>query len=192
MTGLYKKTEQFVIDSFTKANDSLGIKHSLRTVYWMKKLNPDAEEALLISAVAHDIERAFRSSGKGFSEGDHLKHHQEEGARIMGDFLEKNGSSKAFIDKVKSLITRHEAGGDSDQDMLKDADSLSFFENNAVAFVNEKAGKMGKEKVKEKFDWMFERMTSDRAKQIAKPLYEEAIRKLENMNFLKPRMGNNT
>jgi hypothetical protein len=177
--NLYKEVEKFVLSSFKS-----DTKHFERTVYWLKKLKPDADEALLISAIAHDIERAFRGnsynkiSKEGFSGEDHLSHHQNEGARIIEQFLIKNSADLKLIKKVKVLVSRHEVGGDIDSDLLKDADSLSFFETNVDRFVTEKVAKYGKDEIKKKFDWMFSRITSEKARKLAEPMYKEALRKL--------------
>ncbi|MCB9802929.1 DUF4202 family protein [Candidatus Nomurabacteria bacterium] len=183
---LYQKTEQFVIDSFTKAGDERGIKHFLRTVYWLEQLKPNADEALKIAAVAHDIERAFRkqdyanvfNSEKGFASDEHLSYHQTEGAKIISEFLKKEGADKKIVERVKMLVEKHEIGGNEDQNLVKDADSVSFFENNANHFIEVKVKQTSKEKVKDKFDWMFNRITSDKAKELAKPWYEEGLHKL--------------
>ena len=184
---IYKKVEKFVIDTFTKADDDREIKHFLKTVYWVKVLKPDADEALLVSAIAHDIERGFRNhqdyshvnkADKGFRSDEHLIHHQNEGAKIIGEYLQQIGTKKEFVERVKMLISKHEVGGNDDQNFLKDADSVSFFENNVEHFVNKKVSETSKEKVKDKFDWMFNRISSEKAKQIARPWYEEAIKKL--------------
>ena len=37
----------------------------------------------------------------------------------------------------------------------------------------------GKEKIQQKFDWMYTRISSEKAKQIVKPWYEKAIKELE-------------
>lgn len=181
---IYQKTEQFVRKSFAKKGGDM--KHFIRTVYWVKRLHPEAGQNLLIAAVSHDIERAFRSdsiehaqnSEKGFLDEKHLKDHQEKGAQIIFDFLAREGASEEFAGEVKSLVARHEVGGTKEQNVLKDADSVSFFENNTEHFISEKAGELGKEKVKEKFDWMFSRISSSRAKEIARPWYESGIKRL--------------
>jgi len=184
---LYKKVEHHVIDIFTKIGDTQGITHFLRTAHWIKVLKSDADEALLIAAVAHDIERGFRDyssydhikkSDKGFKSDEHLTHHQNEGARIIGEYLEQIGADKKIIDRVQMLVSKHEVGGNDDQNLLKDADSLSFFENNVDYFITQKVDETNKEKVKDKFDWMFNRITSNKAKDIARPWYDEAIKKL--------------
>ncbi len=165
--------------------------HFERTVYWLQKLVPQADLALQISAYAHDIQRAFaqkealkkiESSENGFKDEEFLKNHQEEGGKLMYKFLKKHSQTDDLANRVQYLISKHEVGGDEDQNMLKDADSISYFECNADHFVTKYAPILGTEKVKSKFDWMFERITSDQAKQIAEPMYKEALNKLLSQN----------
>lgn len=185
--NLYEKVERFVVESFTKVGKEKSIPHLKRTVYWIKQLKPDADEALLIAAVSHDIERAFRdesmekllkNSSDGFRDPFFLKEHSEKGSQIIADFLGKENADESIIGKVKSLIQAHETGGTEDQNLLKDADSMSYFENQIETFVNERTKELSREKVKAKFDWMFRRITSSRAKEIVKPWYDSAIKKL--------------
>ncbi|MFA6097736.1 MAG: DUF4202 family protein [Candidatus Paceibacterota bacterium] len=179
---LYNKADKFVERAFGKN----GMKHFRRTVFWVKKLHPEADEAMLIAAISHDLERAFRKDGagnprdseKGFLDGEHLKIHQKEGAKIIFDFLVEEGADSALANRVRELVEAHEVGGDKEQNILKDADSISFFENNAGHFIEKKARELGKEKVKEKFDWMFDRITSKKAKEISERWYERAIKEL--------------
>ena len=69
-------------------------------------------------------------------------------ARIIEEFLRKQGANPEIIDRVKMLVSKHEEGGNADQNLLKDADSISFFENNVPIFLN-LAKKIGREKVKQ-------------------------------------------
>ena len=78
------------------------------------------------------------------------------------------------------LISRHEEGGNEDQNLLKDADSVSFFENNLSIFFR-KAEVEGKDKIKHKFNWMYNRITSVKAKQYAKRDYEKALKELDKV-----------
>ncbi len=183
---MYHKVKAYVDASFKGKH----IQHFDRTVHWLKKLRPDADDALLIAAYAHDIERSFRipekkdayhKSKEGFRDKEMLGHHQEKGAEIIGEFLKAEGVDEATIRRVKHLVSSHEVGGDKDQNLLKDCDSISFFETNAERFVKEYAPRMGKEKVKAKFDWMFERITSPEAKAIARPFYERWLHELEKI-----------
>ena len=83
-----------------------------------------------------------------------------------------------MVEKVIMLISKHEVGGNDGQNLLKDADSISYFENQIQHFLTAKVADVGKAKVKEKFDWMFSRITSNKAKDIAEPMYEAAINRL--------------
>lgn len=179
---LYKKTKKFVKESFGKDR----IKHFNRTVFWIKKLQPKADETMLIAAVSHDIERAFRKNEienikkrkTGFLGKELMESHQRKGGKIIFDFLIKEGADNVMAKKVRELVEKHEVGGNRQQNMLKDADSISFFENNVQHFIREKVREFGKEKIKEKFDWMFDRITSKKAKSISRKWYDEAIKKL--------------
>ncbi|MFT7615245.1 MAG: hypothetical protein ACI8Y7_000048 [Candidatus Woesearchaeota archaeon] len=183
---MYNKVITFVNDAFKGKN----IKHFDRTVHWIKVLKPDADDALIIAAYSHDIERALRKpetpqvskkKKDEFRDEEFLTFHQEEGARIIGEFLKKEGVDNNFITRVKHLVSKHEVGGDDDQNLLKDCDSISFFETNAAYFVSEKAPVMGEKVIQDKFDWMFDRITLEEAKTIAKPMYTDALRKLEEL-----------
>jgi len=181
MTNLYKQTEEFV-------NRTVGSsRHLERTVFWLQQLKPNASEALLIAARSHDIEKAFRNSSynkiaqsdKGYQNEEYLSHHQAKGAEIMSQFLKEKGADEALIKKVSELIESHEVGGDDDQNLIKDADSLSFLENSIDLFLVEQIKKTSREKVRSKINWMFDRITSKKAKTLARPFFENAISKLD-------------
>ena len=186
--NLYNQAEEFVKESFRKAGGDHGFKHFVRTVHWVKKLKPDPDEAMLIAAIAHDIERAFRDKEKmkealrsnGFKSETFLNIHQTKGAKIIADFLEQQEADPKLIERVKMLVGKHEFGGNEDQNILKDADSIRFFENNLDHFIKVKVDQVGKDRVKEKFDWMFNRISSKKAKQIALKWYEDGINRLKN------------
>ena len=174
------KTVKFFVDSnFSKEN----LLHLDKTLFWLLKLKPDADEALQIAAYSHDIERAFNKSNgskKTFVSGKSLEKHQSKGASIMYDFLINNSAKKSLARRVKTLIEKHEIGGTPDQNVLKDADSISYLQNNAlrhVYWVNTRGFK--KQEIRRKFDWMYRRISSKKAKTFAKPFYEKAISKLE-------------
>ncbi|RLG21415.1 hypothetical protein DRN74_02525 [Candidatus Micrarchaeota archaeon] len=187
MTKLFDEVKQFVKESFEECGYKEHIKHLERTVYWVKKLKPNADEALLIAAISHDIGTAHRWKKiqkelhqMKFTDKELIEKHQKECARIIEEFLRKQGANPEIIDRVKMLVSKHEEGGNADQNLLKDADSISFFENNIPVFLN-MAKKIGKGKVKQKFDWMYNRMTSEKARRIVKKWYDKAIKDLRNV-----------
>ena len=171
-------------ESFTKAEMPTGVLHHERTVYWIKKLKPNASESLLIAGVLHDIERALYGDWKkGSMNKKLLDKHQKLCAREAGKFLESIGANKKIIDEVKHLIIKHEEGGDTKQNTLNDADSLVYLENQAHRHAREykKRGKT-KKQMKDKFDYILNRLQTRKAKQIAKKngWYEKAVKILES------------
>ncbi len=168
---LYNKVIEYVDTSFGGKKP-----HFERTVYWLERFLPNSTEAHKIAAYSHDIERAIKGEkDRDYLNPEILKRHQEDGAEIIGEFLEKNGADKKTIEKVKHLVSKHEVGGDEEQNALMNADSVSFMETNAESFVLKRAPVEGKEKIKEKLDWMFNRISSPEAKEIARPMYERWI-----------------
>lgn len=184
--NLEKSIRYFFATSYG-ADKSLA--HFERTVHWLKYLDENATVEKRIAAYAHDIQRAFRrnstidkiiSSPDGFQDAEMLRQHQQEGADIVAKELSRLGASDGLVNKVKSLIAKHEEGGSVDQNNLKDADSISFFEMNADHFVKKFAKQIGKQKVRDKFEWMYSRITSDKAKKVAKPFYDNYLKELIN------------
>ena len=176
---LYNKIVEYVDQSFQGKQKP----HFERTVFWYEKFFPQATEAHKIASYSHDIERAFRKEGDTVPENYldliFLKNHQEKGAQIISDFLKKENISEEFIKKTFHLISKHEVGGDEEQNALMDADSVSFFETNAEMFVNKKAPIEGYVKVKEKLDWMFNRISTEERKKFARENYTKWSKELE-------------
>lgn len=179
-SNLYKKAEQFMIDAFTKAGDEIGIKHHQRTVYWIKELKPDADEALLIVGILHDVERAINSDWKASSmDPEPLRKHQDLSAIEAEKFLITQSDNIDLINTVKELVAHHEEGGNENQNILCDADCLVYFENNALRHAKEykRRGKT-KEEMKKKFEYIFNRISSSKVKQVAQKWHREALEEL--------------
>lgn len=178
---IYKKTEQFIIDILEKAKNSNDIVHAKRVAYWVKKLNPKADEALLVAAIAHDIERAIYGDWKkGSDDPEVLRKHQDLSAMEIEKFLRGEKVDEKFITRVKHLVAHHEEGGDNDQNILCDADCLSFFEDKSLRRVR-KWKEQGKTKaeMKQNMEHYFSRFISQKAKDIASKWYEESLREIE-------------
>ncbi|NTW30759.1 MAG: DUF4202 domain-containing protein [Candidatus Moranbacteria bacterium] len=166
----YNAVVKFVDESFGRKHP-----HFERTMYWLREFMPEATEVHLIAAYGHDIARAFDGEGasESYLDTEHLQRHQERGAEILSDFLLKNGAPVELAENVAHLVSRHEWGGDEEQDLLRDADSVSFLETNAEGFVMKKAQVEGYEKIREKLDWMFDRIGSEERKEYARENYEK-------------------
>ena len=167
-----------------------GREHLLQTEAWLERLKPDASEEMLIAALTHDMERAFPGPDSpsldpkdGVDNPVYNNAHSERSARIVSDYLREQGASQESIEEVARLIRAHEYGGDDEENLVQAADSLSFLEVNVVVFLNwMDAGdaKWNADAVHAKFSWMYERIQIPEARELARPLYQEATHKLES------------
>ena len=186
----YKQVKAFVKRSFAAVDEQMVPLHLERTVAWLLELYPEADQALLIAGIAHDIERAFYEksvyrkmflSDNAFCDIKFLKYHQHRSAKIIADFLQTVDCPAELSAKVYHLVAHHETGGDFETDLLKDADSLSFFQTNIDHFVAVKIRESSVAKVRNKFTWMFERITTLKAREVCRPLYKKARERLAQL-----------
>jgi NAD(P)H-hydrate repair Nnr-like enzyme with NAD(P)H-hydrate dehydratase domain len=167
---MLEKVQAFVTLSFGEENA-----HLVKTLEWVRKLDPQAGEELLIAAISHDIERALNPAAKDmkvYRTGEARKEHQAEGGRIMKEYLIGEGYDPAKAERVRDLISCHEDGGDAEQDLLKDADSLSWLEVSAPKHIDRR--RFSREELVNKVAYMFDRISSPHAKESARPFYDQA------------------
>ena len=151
--------------------------HSKLTLKWLLKLKPEADETLQIAALAHDVERG---TGKDKWKEDFTRYkeckqkHAKRSAKIIGDILRKYQYDKDMIRQVEKLVRKHEVGGDKDTDVLKNADSISFFDYNIYFFYKA----MGEEKTKYKIRYMFERTSPHVKKEILNLKFKKPVREV--------------
>lgn len=126
-----KKNIEKIIDNSSVPEDPF---HSKNTLQWLLKLNPKADEALQIAALGHDIDRAtneLKVKREHYKDYDEFKQaHALNSANILKKIMSKCKAEKEFIEDVCSLIYHHEIGGNTRSDLLKNADSISFFDVN--------------------------------------------------------------
>jgi len=156
--------------------------HLVRTRDWLLELEPEAGLALRLAALTHDMERHFPGgpsqdlSAEPEEDMEYRRLHSERSARIVGDWLRQQGVEDGLVHDVERLIRVHEIGGAADEDLLQAADSLSFLETNADLVAGwYTSGRCSRERAKSQHRWMFERIKLPRARDLARPLYEEAI-----------------
>src|SRR5436309_15365423 len=120
-----------------------GGKHLLQTEVWLQRLKPEASEEMLLAALTHDIERAFPGSDSpsldprdGVDNPVYNIAHSERSARIVSSYVREQGASQESIVQIARLIRAHEYGGDSDENLVQTADSLSFLEVNVDVFLS--------------------------------------------------------
>ena len=108
---------------------------------------------------------------------EYRREHSERSARIVGAWLRDEGADDPIVAAVERLIRLHEAGGATDADLLQAADSLSFLEVNIdIPYAWARRGDCDLQRAHAQHEWMYERIQVPRARELALPLYEEALR----------------
>lgn len=168
--------------------------HAENVLEWVLKLKPDADEALQIAALAHDIDRADerrKVSRSDFNDYNAFKTaHANNGAMILKEILHKCHVEQSIIDESCRLVERHEVGGDPRSDLLKDADSISYFEVNMPLYFQRE----GYEETLKRCIWGYHRL-SPKLKRFCQnitypqhslvKILKEAIYKASDGNFKK-------
>jgi hypothetical protein len=133
--------------------------HAERTLAWVLKLRPEADEALQLAALGHDIDRAIetrRVRKDHFENFDEFKAaHALNSGVILEEILKECGVNGRIRVEACRLVRLHEIGGDERSDILKNADSLSYFEDNLPLYY----ARNGLAKSKQRSLWGFERLS---------------------------------
>jgi hypothetical protein len=154
--------------------------HAENTLEWLLRLDPKADEALQIAALAHDIERAVEARKvlrADYDDYDAFKAaHAQNGAKILRAILDKCGVANPIAGEACRLVTlhevggdprsnllKHEVGGDPRSNLLKDADGISYFAVNMPWYYRRE----GWEETKRRCIWGYRRLSA-RTKEIAK------------------------
>ncbi len=108
--------------------------HSENTLEWLLHVEPNADESLRIAALGHDIERAIEElkiRRNKYKDYDEFKEaHASNSARILVELVKQCGLNKKLADDIFFLVRHHETGGTKRANILKDADTISFFQVN--------------------------------------------------------------
>ena len=148
--------------------------HAKSVKKWVLKFKPNADWTLQIAAFAHDIERALpqrKVIRSNFSDYNDFKNaHAINSAKVVQEILDKYPLSREAKNKILNLIKNHELGQNEDSDLviLKDADSLSFFEVNILAY----AERNDESEILSRMMWGYKRLSS-KARQIVKEFHYE-------------------
>ena len=129
----FEEIKRYNLDIISNSPIPEDLSHAENTLQWLLKIYPEADIFLKIAAIAHDIERAIpeRVKRENFKNYDDFKKaHAKRSAEILKKILLKFNMSDSMINNIYRLVENHEHGGDFYSDILKDADSLSFFDNN--------------------------------------------------------------
>ncbi len=149
--------------------------HAENTFEWLLKLDPRADDALQIAALAHDIDRAVEARKVRRSDFDDYNSfkaaHARNGALILREILGKCAVAISVTEESCRLVELHEIGGDPRSDLLRDVDSISFFEVNMPLYYQRE----GWEETKRRCIWGYGRLSA-RMKEFAKKIiYQDAM-----------------
>lgn len=132
--NMLKKIESEIEKIISKSRVPEDQTHSKNTREWLLKLKPEADMSLQIAALGHDIERSMgerKVRREGYTDYDEFKKaHSKSSAKILHEILFIDHIKQTIIDEVTDLVILHEFGGNPEADILKDADSISFFDVN--------------------------------------------------------------
>lgn len=146
-------------------------RHAENTLEWLLHLQPNADDALQLAALGHDIDRATpeRIRREDYPDYDAFKSaHARRGARLLRGILEDCGVESAIVKEACRLAALHEVGGDLRSDLLKDADGISFFEVNMPLYHQRE----GRQETRRRSLWGYGRL-STRAKEIVNHISHE-------------------
>jgi len=165
-----KQRIRLVISGSRVPEDS---RHADNTLEWLLRLAPDADDALQLAALAHDIDRAINEvkvKRADFDDYDAFKAvHASNGAEILRPILTACGVEQHIVDEACRLVEVHEVGGDLRSDLLKEADGISYFDVNLPLYYQRE----GWEEAKRRSRWGYRRL-SPRAQEIVRHIaYEE-------------------
>jgi hypothetical protein len=166
-------------------------RHLLESLIWLDRIAPGSREAVRLATLTHDMERAFPGSDspvmRGLGDAEYHAAHSARSARIVGAWLRERGAAEALVRDVEALILVHEDGGWPEANAVQAADSLSFLTTNVDLFLGfVRSGKFGASDVKWKFGYTYERIQLPHAKELARPLLDDALARLKGLEHETP------
>jgi hypothetical protein len=158
-TERLEKLKKEILETLKKSPIETDSMHAQIVYKWVLNLKSDADEALQIAALSHDIERAVTSITekdlKEYSKIDEFKkEHALRSAEIISNMLRRYDYSEIMISKVRKLVENHEVGGDEETNILRNADSIAYFEYNIPVYLR----RNGREQTKNKIQFMYKRI----------------------------------
>ncbi|MBN1290692.1 MAG: DUF4202 family protein [Candidatus Latescibacteria bacterium] len=157
-----KKIEELVVQSPYPEEPF----HSINTLEWLLKIEPEADIALQIAALGHDIERAIperKISAANFETFDaYMEAHAQNSADILMEIMKECGLHQELADEIAFLVSRHETGGGERLNILVNADVLSFFQVSLPLYFDRK----GPDITKRRMVWGYKKLSADSRKMI--------------------------
>ena len=156
----------------SKSADPIELSHAENTLYWLKQINSKADEVLCLAAYAHDIERSVPDKANKSDYDDYEEYkrvHSKRSGTIAANILRDTGYAEIDATRIRDIIMSAEfESKDPDIQLVCDADSVSFFDNNIENYIL----KNGDKKTGEKARFMYKRTTT-KARMIIKDILKE-------------------
>jgi hypothetical protein len=168
-----EKAKKKILEIIAGSNVAEDPLHAENTLKKLLKLEPKADQAMQIAALAHDIERAVgkqKIKRKDYEDFEQFKQaHADNSAKILWKILEKCRVKGSITKEACRLVENHEKGGDANSNLLKDADSISFFEVNLTHYYKRE----GSEETRRRAAWGYLRISKHRRNIVRSITYED-------------------
>lgn len=172
--SVVKKIESEIERIISKSEIPEDSKHSTNTRAWILRLKPEADMALQIAALGHDIERSIKElkiKREHYIDYNEFKRaHSRNSAKALHELLVKYDLDKRILDKVYNLVTHHEFGGNPEANILREADSISYFDVNLPFYFQRNS----KSETAFRIMWGYQRL-SDEAKAVVRDFRYESM-----------------
>lgn len=138
-----------------------SLKHAEGVLKWVKQLKPDADLAMELASLGHDLDTCreeWRVKKEGFPDEKSFKQaHAQKSAELLGKLLNKYGLETELVKRVVQLVTNHEYGKDEDSTIIMQAEAISFFEYNLPIYFLQK----GEARTREKIENMWSKLSTE-------------------------------
>ncbi len=165
--SMFKNIESEIERIISKSEIPEDSKHSKNTRAWVLRLKPEADIALQIAALGHDIERSIKElkiKREDYPDYNEFKMvHARNSAKVLDELLSKYQLNETIRCKVSYLVTHHEFGGNPEANILKDADSIAYFDVNLPFYFQ----RHSKGETAFRIMWGYQRL-SDEAKSVVR------------------------
>lgn len=169
IAGLKKK----IVEIIKKSSNPEDPIHAKNTLEWVIKLEPQADEALKIAALGHDIERAIdkrKIKRKNYTNYEEFKKaHALNSAEVLSKLMGIFKVKKELREEIFYLVNHHETGGNKRANLLKNADSLSFFQVNLPYYFI----RNDLDETKKRCKWGYRRLPANLRKIVSRFFYDD-------------------
>lgn len=174
-SNYFFKAKENITRVINKSKTPEDPSHAENVLTWLLVLEPDADEVLQLSAFGHDIERAMpdRYTLKDFSSYEEYKSaHAKRSGQLVKNAIEEAGYAIEDGDRAAGLVEDAEFSSDDPEvQLICDADTISFFDNNLAYYRK----RYSSEDTKKKVVFMYERATPRAKKYVDELISKDEI-----------------